>query len=62
MAAKAWAASSTVRVSGPGLSRLGEKGTMPSSDQRPAVVLRPTVPVIAAGMRTEPPESLPRAT
>ena len=53
------AASSTVRQSGPTVSKLVQSGTVPSSDKRPEVVLSPTRSFHAAGMRTEPPVSLP---
>ena len=61
MAAKTTAASCTDRVNGPGVSKVGLSGTMPRVDQRPAVVLSPTCPVTLAGMRTEPPVSVPMA-
>ena len=61
MVPKAMAASSTVRASGPGVSQVGANGTMPSIDQRPIVTFRPTLPVTLAGMRTEPPVSVPMA-
>ncbi len=60
-ASKATMASATVRVRKPAVSSVRLKGTMPSVDQRPAVVLRPTVPVHAAGMRTLPAVSVPKA-
>ena len=59
---KAKAASSALRVRMPGVSKLGLRGTIPAVDQRPRVVFRPTVPVRLAGMRTDPPVSVPRAT
>ena len=40
-------------------SRLGESGKAPSSGTRRAVGLNPTTPLRAAGMRAEPPVSLP---
>ena len=49
----------TVRAIGPTVSKLGASGQTPSSGMRPQVVLRPAVPQQAAGMRTEPPVSLP---
>src|SRR5690606_30696595 len=52
-------ASATSRASGPIVSKVGESGIVPFSGTRPAVVLRPTNPFQAAGMRTEPPVSVP---
>ena len=42
-------------------SRLVESGTTPSIGTRRAVGLKPTMPHTAAGMRTEPPVSVPSA-
>ena len=56
------AASATERVRNPGVSKLPLSGTMPAVDQRPIVTLRPTLPVTLAGMRTEPPVSVPNAS
>src|SRR4029077_14221187 len=53
------AASSTVRASGPTWSRLQLTGMTPSRLTRPYVGLRPTTPQKAAGMRIEPPVSVP---
>jgi hypothetical protein len=49
----------TSRAIGPTVSKLGERGHTPSSGTRPHVVFSPVVPQHAAGMRTEPPVSLP---
>ena len=49
----------TSRAIGPTVSKLGDSGQTPSSGMRPQVVLSPAVPQQAAGMRTEPPVSLP---
>ena len=49
----------TVRAIGPTVSKLGASGQTPSSGMRPQVVLSPAVPQQAAGMRMEPPVSLP---
>ena len=48
-----------MRAIGPTVSKLGASGQTPSSGMRPQVVFRPAVPQQAAGMRTEPPVSLP---
>ncbi len=61
IAAKASATSATLRARTPGVSKVWLNGTMPSVDQRPAVTLRPTVPVALAGIRTEPAVSVPSA-
>src|SRR5262245_26082389 len=55
------AASSTERVRGPMESMLQLRGNTPARLTCPTVVFNPTVPHRAAGMRTEPPVSLPRA-
>ncbi len=62
--ARASAAShvSTSRAIGPAWSKLGASGKQPSSDTSPYVGLKPTTPQQAAGMRMEPPESVPSAT
>ena len=49
----------TVRAMGPTVSKLGANGQTPSSGMRPHVVFRPVVPQQAAGIRMEPPVSLP---
>ena len=51
----------TVRVSGPTWSQLVENGITPVRLTRPKVGLKPTMPHIHAGVRTEPPVSVPRA-
>ena len=55
------AKSATVRVKGPAVSKGELSGTIPFVDQRPAVGLIPTFPVIEAGIRTDPAVSLPIA-
>jgi hypothetical protein len=47
---------------GPAWSKLGASGKHPSSGTRSYVGLNPTTPHHAAGIRIEPPESLPSAT
>ena len=44
------------------MSKVVDSGTTPSVDQRPSVTFKPTVPVIDAGIRTEPSVSLPKAS
>ena len=61
-APKPYATSATLRASTPGVSNVKERGTIPSVDQRPSVTFRPTLPVMDAGMRTEPAVSLPKAS
>src|ERR1700722_7620736 len=56
---RAIAQSSTERVSGPGWSSEYSRGKMPSRLARPCVGFKPTTPHRAAGMRTEPPLSVP---
>ena len=51
----------TSRAIGPAWSKLGASGKQPSSDTRPNVGLKPTIPQHAAGIRIEPPESVPSA-
>ena len=53
------AASSTLFVNGPTVSNRLHKGTTPSRESLPAVVLKPTKSFQAAGIRTEPPVSEP---
>ena len=53
--------SGTDRAIGPAWSKLGASGKQPSSGTRPWLGLKPTTPHHAAGIRTEPPESVPRA-
>ena len=55
------AASRTERVSGPTWSRLKPSGSTPKRLTRPYVGLSPTVPQNDAGIRIEPPVSLPIA-
>src|SRR6516225_7636631 len=52
----------TSAPSGPTVSRDGASGYTPSSGTRPQLVFRPTTPQQAAGIRTEPPVSVPSAT
>ena len=51
----------TSAPSGPTVSMEGASGYTPSSGTRPQVVFRPAIPQQAAGIRTEPPVSVPRA-
>ena len=44
---------------GPTVSKLGDSGHTSSSGTLPQVVLSPAVPQQAAGIRTDPPVSLP---
>src|SRR5499427_1224379 len=53
------AASSTDRVIGPTWSNVGQSGTTPSVGTSPSDGLRPTTPHAAAGIRIEPPVSVP---
>ena len=55
------AQSSTLRASGPMVSKVSHSGTVPVSGKSPAVVLRPTRSFQAAGIRTDPPVSDPIA-
>ena len=55
------AASSTVWVSGPTVSKRAQSGTTPFRDSRPEVVFSPTRSFHAAGTRTDPPVSEPMA-
>src|SRR5579859_6614063 len=48
-------------ASGPTTSRLGANGSTPCKLNRPCVGLRPTTPQHAAGIRMEPPVSVPSA-
>src|SRR5262249_6854197 len=59
MAASASAQSATLVASGPIESSANDSGTAPVVGMRPAVGLKPTMPHIAAGMRVEPPVSVP---
>ena len=51
-----------MRAIGPAWSKLGASGKQPSSGTSPQVGLNPTSAHQAAGMRIEPPESVPSAT
>src|SRR5512146_876611 len=51
----------TSRASGPTVSSPGASGRTPSSGILPQVVLSPVIPRQAAGMRIDPPVSLPYA-
>ena len=53
--------SATLRVSGPTWSQLLEKPITPLRPTRPKVGLKPTMPHIHAGVRTDPPVSVPSA-
>uniref|UniRef100_A0A0A9CE47 Uncharacterized protein n=1 Tax=Arundo donax TaxID=35708 RepID=A0A0A9CE47_ARUDO len=55
-------ASSTVPAKIPGIPTVQFSGRTPALERRPAVGLKPTTPHSAAGIRTEPPPSTPRAT
>jgi hypothetical protein len=46
---------------GPTWSKLGASGKTPSSETSPYVGLKPTTPQQAAGIRIDPPESVPSA-
>ena len=61
IARKTQRVSSTVRVRNPTVSNVVERGTTPSVGHRPVVWRRPTTPVAAAGIRIDPPVSLPSA-
>ena len=52
----------TSRAIGPTWSKLGASGKQPSVGTSPYVGLKPTTPQHAAGMRIEPPESVPSAS
>src|SRR5436305_10602768 len=51
----------TVRAIGPTWSKLGASGKQPLVGTRSKVGLKPTTPQQAAGMRIDPPESVPSA-
>ena len=51
----------TSRAIGPTWSKLGASGKQPSAETSPYVGLKPTIPQQAAGIRIEPPESVPSA-
>ena len=61
IAASSSAQHATVGASGPAESSVPDSGNTPSSGMRPTVVLKPVTPQRAAGIRTEPPVSLPMA-
>ncbi len=44
---------------GPIVSRLGASGRTPATGMRPQVVFSPAIPQHAAGMRMDPPVSVP---
>src|SRR5215207_5374543 len=52
---------STVRAIGPAWSKVGASGNTPSSETTPNVGLKPTTAQHAAGIRIDPPESVPSA-
>src|SRR6185437_5241568 len=60
--ASAIAQQATLLAKGPIESRVVDSGVAPSREMRFAVGLNPTTPHSAAGMRTEPPVSVPIAT
>src|SRR5882757_1969338 len=62
MAPSTSAESRTLRVSGPTWSRDHDRDSTPRREARPYVGLIPTVPQTDAGMRIEPPVSVPMAT
>ena len=62
MTASAIAQQATLLARGPIESRVVDSGITPSRGMRLWVGLKPTRPHSAAGMRTEPPVSLPIAT
>ena len=62
MTASAIAQQATLLANGPIELRVVESGGAPSRGTRFCVGLNPTMPQSAAGMRTEPPVSVPIAT
>src|SRR3954447_4123394 len=62
MTSSSAAASRTVRASGPDVPRPSEPETYGAGDTRPRDGLMPTSPQHDAGLRIEPPPSLPCAT
>ncbi len=60
--AKPHSASAALKAKRPAVSTLGARGTIPSFSHRPTLVLRPNVPQNAAGTRTEPAVSEPKAS
>ena len=61
MTASALAQSATVRAIGPIELMLCDSGKAPSVEMRCRLGLKPTMPQSAAGIRNEPPVSLPMA-
>ena len=61
-AANARSRSAAWRVIGPGMSCVGDNGTMPSSGSAPRVARSPYKPLKAAGICTEPAVSVPIAS
>src|SRR5215475_14648349 len=61
MTASSAAQQATVGASGPTESSVKDNGSTPSVGTRLAVGLQPTMPQSAAGMRQEPPVSVPTA-
>src|SRR6188472_2596346 len=61
MASKVSAASATLALIGPTVSSVAESGKTPAPGTRPRVGFRPTTPHQAAGLRIEPPVSVPSA-
>src|SRR5690242_15114696 len=53
--------SATLAAIGPTWSKLDASGKQPSAETSPYVGLKPTTPQQAAGIRIEPPESVPSA-
>lgn len=53
------AQSATVLAMGPTVSKVGTSGKTPSTDTAPIGVLSPTIPQAPAGIRTDPPVSVP---
>ena len=62
IASRSAAQSVTLRAIGPTWSKLGASGKQPAVETRAKVGLKPTTPQHAAGMRIEPPESVPSAS
>jgi hypothetical protein len=62
MIASAIAQQATLLASGPIESKVVDSGVAPSRGTRFCVGLKPVMPHSAAGMRTEPPVSVPIAT
>ena len=61
MTSSSSAASATLRARGPCVSRYGHVGITPVRGTRPNVGFMPTMPQNCAGMRLEPPSSVPSA-